>query len=192
MKNSIFLFGIASTMLSCSNPSTTTDDVNESNTIAVIRIDTQFPATIKEESAQLTTIYMGLKDQLVESNFEGAQAEAVTFIKAVDAWKMDVLDASQKTILSSKLEALRASIGVFGTAMDIKGQRKVFKEITAQYEGLVKESGMNSTKLYKQFCPMAFDGEGAYWLSKDSTIRNPYFGDEMLECGEVTTSYLFK
>jgi len=35
---------------------------------------------------------------------------------------------------------------------------------------------------------MAFDNKGAYWLSNEAAIRNPYFGDEMLECGKVEDS----
>jgi Cu(I)/Ag(I) efflux system membrane fusion protein len=32
---------------------------------------------------------------------------------------------------------------------------------------------------------MAFNNEGAYWLSDSEQIRNPYFGDKMLTCGVV-------
>jgi Cu(I)/Ag(I) efflux system membrane fusion protein len=32
---------------------------------------------------------------------------------------------------------------------------------------------------------MAFNNSGAYWLSDNATIRNPYFGDKMLSCGSV-------
>jgi Cu(I)/Ag(I) efflux system membrane fusion protein len=32
---------------------------------------------------------------------------------------------------------------------------------------------------------MAFDNKGAYWLSETEEIRNPYFGDVMLGCGET-------
>jgi Cu(I)/Ag(I) efflux system membrane fusion protein len=35
---------------------------------------------------------------------------------------------------------------------------------------------------------MAFDNAGADWLSNQNPIRNPYFGDEMLECGSVDDS----
>lgn len=35
------------------------------------------------------------------------------------------------------------------------------------------------------FCPMAFDNRGAYWLEENKDLRNPYFGDEMLKCGEL-------
>jgi Cu(I)/Ag(I) efflux system membrane fusion protein len=33
---------------------------------------------------------------------------------------------------------------------------------------------------------MADDFKGADWLSLSDEIRNPYFGDQMLRCGEVT------
>jgi Cu(I)/Ag(I) efflux system membrane fusion protein len=31
---------------------------------------------------------------------------------------------------------------------------------------------------------MAEDDSGAFWLSETEEIRNPYFGDMMLKCGE--------
>jgi Cu(I)/Ag(I) efflux system membrane fusion protein len=36
---------------------------------------------------------------------------------------------------------------------------------------------------------MAFDNKGAFWLSEIEEIRNPYFGKEMLSCGEVIETY---
>ena len=39
--------------------------------------------------------------------------------------------------------------------------------------------------LYKIFCPMYNDNKGAYWLSDSKEIKNPYYGAEMLTCGEV-------
>jgi Cu(I)/Ag(I) efflux system membrane fusion protein len=35
---------------------------------------------------------------------------------------------------------------------------------------------------------MAFNNKGAYWLSNEREIKNPYFGSEMLECGSVEDS----
>ncbi|MBA4058359.1 MAG: hypothetical protein C0490_26815, partial [Marivirga sp.] len=39
--------------------------------------------------------------------------------------------------------------------------------------------------LYLEYCPMANNNEGAYWLSNEKEIKNPYFGDKMLKCGSV-------
>jgi Cu(I)/Ag(I) efflux system membrane fusion protein len=42
-----------------------------------------------------------------------------------------------------------------------------------------------SSTVYIQHCPMADSNNGADWLSQEKEIRNPYFGESMLKCGEV-------
>jgi len=39
--------------------------------------------------------------------------------------------------------------------------------------------------VYYQFCPMANKGKGANWLSKESSVKNPYYGAKMLGCGKT-------
>jgi hypothetical protein len=39
--------------------------------------------------------------------------------------------------------------------------------------------------LYKDFCPMANDNKGAFWISEIKEIKNPYLGKKMSTCGEV-------
>ena len=39
--------------------------------------------------------------------------------------------------------------------------------------------------IYYQQCPMYNDGKGANWLSKESVIKNPYFGSMMISCGKT-------
>lgn len=70
-------------------------------------------------------------------------------------------------------------------AADIEEQRQLFSQVTEKVEPLFRES-LEKGAIYKQFCPMAFDGKGGYWLSDAEEIRNPYFGDKMLKCGKVT------
>jgi Cu(I)/Ag(I) efflux system membrane fusion protein len=43
--------------------------------------------------------------------------------------------------------------------------------------------------IYVQHCPMADNNKGADWLSKEKEIKNPYFGNSMLTCGEVTKEF---
>jgi hypothetical protein len=46
--------------------------------------------------------------------------------------------------------------------------------------------GINASgSIYVQYCPMANEGKGGYWLSSQEEIMNPYYGDDMLHCGEV-------
>ena len=39
-----------------------------------------------------------------------------------------------------------------------------------------KAFNTNAVTLYYQFCPMANDGQGAYWVSEREKISNPYMG----------------
>lgn len=69
-------------------------------------------------------------------------------------------------------------------AGDVEEQRIHFEDLTDEMEKIVKTS-LKSGTIYKQYCPMAFDDKGAYWLSSSKDILNPYFGDKMLKCGSV-------
>lgn len=44
---------------------------------------------------------------------------------------------------------------------------------------------VTSTTVYRMFCPMAGNGSGADWLQDNESLKNPYFGPAMQQCGEV-------
>ena len=64
-------------------------------------------------------------------------------------------------------------------------QRDHFNTLSDNIYQWVKATESNEQKLYRQYCPMAFDNSGAYWLSAEKEINNPYFGNKMLRCGSV-------
>ncbi|MDX1762233.1 MAG: DUF3347 domain-containing protein [Christiangramia sp.] len=74
--------------------------------------------------------------------------------------------------------------GKLASEADVNVQRETFSELTAAMDPVLKEA-IKSGKIYKQFCPMAFEGKGDYWYASSEEIRNPYFGDKMLKCGRV-------
>ena len=58
--------------------------------------------------------------------------------------------------------------------------------LTAATHRFVRTFGHAREKpVYRVFCPMAFDNKGAEWLQTTADVANPYFGDEMLRCGEI-------
>ncbi len=126
--------------------------------------------------------------------FSDAKVKAVfdSYIELKEA--LVASDSVKASNAASKLEAALAGAGstkgnqVAGqiekeTTLD--GQRKQFNQLSADVETLLKSNKLASGTVYKQYCPMAYEGEGAYWLSNESGIRNPYYGDEMLKCGSV-------
>src|SRR5690606_6747276 len=84
-------------------------------------------------------------------------------------------------------EAGEAALGAaqkIASTSDLKEQRIAFSDLSAAVESMI-EGNLSSGEVYKQYCPMAFDGEGGYWLSSSKEVRNPYYGDMMLKCGRV-------
>jgi Cu(I)/Ag(I) efflux system membrane fusion protein len=69
--------------------------------------------------------------------------------------------------------------------LDLKGVRKAFKPISHAVVTLAAQvRGENAASPLTHFyCPMV-PGGGGDWLQKDLSLLNPYFGSEMLRCGE--------
>lgn len=81
--------------------------------------------------------------------------------------------------------ALGASAAKVTGAKDIEAQRTAYADLSSNFISLVKKSGLNSGALYVDYCPMAMESKGAYWLSANEEVKNPYFGEKMMTCGEV-------
>lgn len=79
--------------------------------------------------------------------------------------------------------ALKAAQAI-ANSENVNEQRTAFLDLSAAIEDLLS-GAIASGELYKQYCPMAFEGKGGAWLSASQEIRNPYYGDKMLKCGSV-------
>jgi len=66
----------------------------------------------------------------------------------------------------------------------IDHQREHFETLSTDVNDLIALLGTEKT-LYQDFCPMANNNKGAYWISEVKDIKNPYFGDKMMKCGSV-------
>jgi len=65
---------------------------------------------------------------------------------------------------------------------NIEELRAAYKQVSEDLIAAVEEFGYEGT-LYKQFCPMY--GAGSHWISDSEEIANPYYGDQMHNCGET-------
>src|SRR5690606_31861185 len=86
-------------------------------------------------------------------------------------------------------QQLSDNLDKMANASDLDSIRQYFSMLSVNILEMTESFGLEKGKVYKDFCPMAFDNEGAYWLSEMEEIRNPYFGEEMLTCGEIKETY---
>ncbi|WP_041738742.1 DUF3347 domain-containing protein [Echinicola rosea] len=115
--------------------------------------------------------YIHLKEALVASQMNEAKKAAT---------KLEASLGSEDNWQEAKAEAAKV---VSATTLD--GQRKAFASLSNEMASLVKSGELSMGEVYLEYCPMANNNAGAYWLSNQKEIKNPYFGDKMLKCGSV-------
>ena len=175
MRN-LVVIGISILVCSCgdgkSNQKTVTVSDTETVDTKTVYKGAKREARFKnEEVTGVYDTYNTLKIALVNTDAEAAQDAAEEMILSMEAVEVTA--------------DLREEAQAIATTTDINKQRTHFEKLTSGIKIFVEENIAEGT-LYYQYCPMAFDGKGAYWISNEKKIYNPYFGDIMLNCGTVS------
>lgn len=158
--------------MACNQP--TNNKVNGQDS-AKANIETNVKVVLKNEDVNRSfKEYTLLKDALVLSNVDNAQQAASALSESLTK-----IDGCNNTASLAKKIAVSS---------DIEEQRKNFVPLSSDLIALLKHTDIEQGTMYVQYCPMANSGEGAYWITGNQEIKNPYYGDKMLNCGEVKES----
>ncbi len=152
---------------------------------------TEAKTDIKQEGNQsnneLKTVfdnYFALKDALVKTDANTASMAAKALSGAISAVKMDKLTTTEHTAFMANMKDLNSHTKFISESKEINTQRTHFMALSKNMYALIKAT-KPEMPVYYQFCPMANDGKGANWLSKENTIKNPYYGSQMMNCGKT-------
>lgn len=163
------------------------------------QVDETKPIVMKNSSAGFTQsydtllfAYYALKDGLVASDASAADAAAAKLKMAADSIQLNELDSDSTGLIretaTSYIGTINVSVDALQQEKDLEAKRKEFEIISDALWSLTRTVQYQGGTVYYQFCPMAFNNKGAYWLSNSNQIRNPYFGDKMLKCGSTQDS----
>jgi len=122
------------------------------------------------------THYLRLKDALVASRADAAKEAAVKLKNSLASAKGSNTDNYQ--------DAIRDAIKI-ADASTMDDRRETFASLSHAMTLIVKDRQLSKGIIYLEYCPMANNNKGAYWLSNEKEIKNPYFGEKMLSCGSV-------
>lgn len=142
---------------------------------------------IDPQSSQILAVfdtYFALKDALVSTDGAAASAKAKKLLLSINNVKMESLTTDEHVAWMKVVADLKSDTKKIADAQDIAVQRKEFSALSTNMYSVMKVSKLAQTTYY-QFCPMANDGKGANWLSKENEIKNPYYGSQMLTCGST-------
>lgn len=123
-------------------------------------------ALSSDDDKEAANAAKGMLEALPKINTEGFSAEQKSTFDDIAA---DIQEHS---------EHIGDNIG------NIAHQREHLVVLSKDFYDIAKEFGTEKP-MYKIFCSMYDDNNGAYWLSDSKEVKNPYYGEDMLTCGEV-------
>ncbi|TVR86987.1 MAG: efflux RND transporter periplasmic adaptor subunit [Saprospirales bacterium] len=129
--------------------------------------------------------YLRVKAALVESHAEDARYMTRALGEKLENIPGTIDDSSIRDNWMRWHERAVEAIQTLAESDDISIQREAFENISRALIYWLRHFEIDTDALYLQHCPMAFDNEGADWISTEEEILNPYFGDQMLHCGLV-------
>jgi len=151
-------------------------------------IDSKF----QEQLGTVVDKYISLKDALVNDDAVLAQKEAKNVMNSIENVDMFLLLGDAHNVWMKALKSINKNLITINGSINIEVQRKAFGLLGSDLSGVIDMLDVKTADgkaVYLEFCPMGDDNKGFFWLSYDKEIKNPFFGKEMLTCGEVKKTY---
>lgn len=142
------------------------------------------PGDFRAKLTEAIEAYITGKDALVESDLSGVQSGFNNFIDMLDDIGEHGLSGDGHMAWMQSWSALMEHAEGITAADELDEARTHFRHLSDELIKAVQMFGIEGV-VYHQYCPMAFDDEGATWLSSEERIQNPYLPETMLGCGEV-------
>ncbi|MCA0931717.1 efflux RND transporter periplasmic adaptor subunit [Lutimonas saemankumensis] len=143
------------------------------------------PESFKSSLKNVFETYLLMKDALVKDDQETVVVQSKSMLTELSKVSSDDLEDSISIESWEKIKNnMEIEAGKISATNSLEQQRSHFKDLSNYTTNAVQIFGVGQ-EVYHQYCPMADNDKGAYWLSDSENVLNPYFGNAMLACGLV-------
>jgi Cu(I)/Ag(I) efflux system membrane fusion protein len=167
------------------------EDHSEHQTMELEQQVVEVEAEFKKQLQVVYDSYIKLTEAFVASDAKEAGKAARKVKSSLQDVDMSLLEGEAHVLWMKHLKVLESKITTISSGSDISIQRIAFAAFNDAFYASIKAFELQQGTVYYQYCPMANGDKGAFWLSNIEEIENPYFGDEMLKCGETRETLEF-
>ncbi|MGB3143586.1 MAG: efflux RND transporter periplasmic adaptor subunit [Maribacter sp.] len=143
-----------------------------------------FPESFQNDFKEVLEEYLKMKDAFVNSDKEevssGAKSTKIG-LESISTANLGKMEVSHISAITQRLEAI-------AKGETIEKQRENFVILNENMVPVVLNIGKLTKNMFVQKCPMANNNNGAFWISSEKEIRNPYYGEQMMTCGSIIES----
>lgn len=131
--------------------------------------------------------YFALIDALTNDDGEAAQTAAKVLHQAIVNVPKDEMNAIEQDLWDNYNRKLSYDTKHIMDIYETPHQREHLVSLSKNMFEVMQEIEPGRT-VYYQECPMYDNNKGGVWVSEHAQIKNPYFGQSMLDCGETIDS----
>ncbi len=139
------------------------------------------PDSFQKDFTGVLSAYFDLKDAFVNTNVEETKAAAYKMLQQTENLKISNLG----TMETQHFKKIRSMLEAISVNDNIENQRDHFIVLSENIIAFASNMETFKKPVYIQHCPMVNNNKGADWLSLSEEIRNPYFGEVMMNCGDT-------
>jgi Cu(I)/Ag(I) efflux system membrane fusion protein len=141
-----------------------------------------------EVRAALSPVYAAYFDvqmALATDDLAGARKAGAALADNAEGVDMSIFSRAGHDRWMALAKELHKQAGRVAAAEDIKTARDGFFFLSKSIIGAHESFGHSDGAFYLTHCPMARDGDGAYWLQKEDVVWNSFYGESMQHCGSI-------
>jgi len=152
---------------------------------------------IRSSMNKVFTVYLDIKDELVDNDSADAKKEAQELISTIMKEQTDIGgdNIGKKWRLSS--EKIKNISDKIQAASTLTAQRTLFNSLTESMFEAIKEYGLDGKTVYQLSCASALSNKGGMWLEDSKDADNPYAGKSSKEidtrsCVKITGAWKYE
>lgn len=182
----LFVGLLASSVLTLAACNGTSEKKSESDVHTETTVSIESNAASDQGTfSELFSHYQHLTFALSSDNDKEAANAAKGMLEALPKINTEGFSAEQKSTFDDIAADIQEHSEHIGDNIgNIAHQREHLVILSKDFYDITIEFGTEKP-MYKIFCSMYDDNKGAYWLSDSKEVKNPYYGEDMLTCGEV-------
>ncbi|MCF6222431.1 MAG: efflux RND transporter periplasmic adaptor subunit [Flavobacteriaceae bacterium] len=168
------------------------DNEKEDHSSMVMIDKSKIDSNFKKQLGIVVDAYINLKNSLIKEDATAAKNHAGKIKLAINKVDMNLLLGDAHNVWMKGAKSLGKNLDAIAGNVNIEEQRKAFGLLGKKLSDIVDMLGVitpDNKTVYLEFCPMADDNNGSFWMSYEKEITNPFLGGNMLRCGEVKKEY---
>ncbi len=140
------------------------------------------PESFRKNLKPALVAYLDLQQALADDDAQASSQAA----KQMEPSLAELQSAEQEKIGAELAKMKQAAKTIAGTRA-LEFQRRAFQTLSDAWLKILRQhGGPAKLSLFEHHCPMAFNNQGAWWLDDSLKVTNPYFGESMLRCADVS------